>query len=318
MSSMATPSTTSGDAAPEQFPPRQVIVVANPYSGARENRARVEALAAALRGKSLACRIIWQLAELVEIAADPSAPEQYRAIVAAGGDGTLNRVINLQTRLPVFMYPLGNENLFARHFACAGEPGRAAEILDACQTREVDLGRAGERLFAIMASAGFDGDAAHRLSRWRARGETLRRVRSLSYAKPIVASAWHYRYPIIEIDADGRRARGALCMVFNMPQYANNLTLAPDADPADGLLDWLLFERPGSLPLIRYALSVWRKTHRERPDVHHGRAARIRLSAVEPVPLQIDGEAADFAPIDIEVVPRAIRVVVPDGGVCAV
>lgn len=300
-----------GGAAQPPSLPRQVIIVANPYSGAKENRGRVEALAAALGEKGLACRVIWQLTELAEVAADPSAPEQYRAIVAAGGDGTLNRVINLQTRLPVFMYPLGNENLFARHFACAGEPQRAAEILEACQTREVDLGRAGERLFAIMASAGFDGDTAHRLSRWRARGEKLRRVRSLSYARPIFVSAWAYRYPAIEIDADGQRLRGALCMIFNMPQYASNLALAPDADPADGLLDWLLFERPGSLPLARYALAVWRKRHRDRPDVHHGRAARIRLSASEPVPLQIDGEAADFAPIDIEVVPRAIRVVVP-------
>lgn len=290
---------------------REVIVVANPYSGRRENRSRVEALAAAMGERGLSCRVIWQLPELAAVAADPEAAQKYRAVVAAGGDGTLNHVINLQARLPVFMFPLGNENLFARQFEQCSDPARAADILAAGATRTIDLGRAGERRFVIVASAGFDGDTAHRLARWRQQSSGLRRVRSLSYAAPIVAAAFGYRYPLLDIEADGRRVRGALCMVFNVPRYASNLLLTPDADPSDGLLDWIVFERPGSLPLVRYALAVWLRRHRERRDVQHGQARRIRLTASEPVPLEIDGEAADFAPIDIEVAPRALRVVVP-------
>ena len=296
--------------------PRGVMVVANPYSGARENRTCVEALVHALRERQLDCRVVWQLEELVEATADPSASERYRAVIAAGGDGTLNRVINLQSRLPVFMFPLGNENLFSRQFGGCREPRHAAEVVAAGKTRAMDLGRAGERLFAIVASAGFDGDAAHRLARWRQQDDRLRRVRSLSYAAPMLASAWGYRYPLLQIDADGQKVQGALCMVFNMPRYANNLPLAYDADPHDGLLDWLVFEQPGSLPLVRYAMSVWLKRHRERGDVCYGRARRIVLAASEPVPLEIDGEAADYAPVEIEVVPDAIRVVVPQA-MCA-
>lgn len=290
---------------------RQVIVVANPYSGRRENRSRVEALAAALGDRGLQCRIIWQLSELAEVAADPTAPEHYRAVVAAGGDGTLNHVINLQTRLPIFMFPLGNENLFAQQFEGCRDPRRAAEILVAGATQTIDLGRAGQRLFVIVASAGFDGDTAHRLARWRRQSDGLRRVRSLSYAAPIVAAAFGYRYPLLDVEADGRRVRGALCMVFNVPRYTSKLLLTPDADPTDGLLDWIVFERPGNLPLVGYALAVWLRRHRRRHDVQYGQARHIRLSAAEPVPLEIDGEAADFAPIDIEVVPKALRVVVP-------
>jgi diacylglycerol kinase (ATP) len=291
--------------------PRGVIVVANPYSGAKENRVCVDALSRALRDQQLDCRVIWQLGELVEVAADPSAGERYRAVIAAGGDGTLNRVINLQSRLPVYMFPLGNENLFARQFGCCCQPRHAAEVIAAGQTRATDLGRAGERLFAIVASAGFDGDTAHRLARWRQQDDRLRRVRSVSYAAPILASAWQYRYPLLQVEADGRKVQGSLCMVFNMPRYANNLPLAFDADPHDGLLDWLVFEKPGSLPLARYAMSVWLKRHRQRGDVHYGRAKRIVLTSSEPVPLEMDGEAADFAPVAIEVVPDAVRVVVP-------
>ncbi|MGH7136173.1 MAG: diacylglycerol/lipid kinase family protein [Pirellulales bacterium] len=296
--------------------PRGVMVVANPYSGAKENRGCVEALAAALVQRHLDCRVIWDLEELVEATADPSVSERYRCVVAAGGDGTLNRVFNLQSRLPVFMFPLGNENLFSRQFGYCCDPRHAADAIVAGATRVLDLGRAGDRLFAIVASAGFDGEAAHRLARWRGSTDRLRRVRSVSYAAPIVLAALRYRYPLLEIDADGQKLRGALCMVFNLPQYANRLPLAIDADPHDGLLDWLVFERPGSLLLAEYAISVWFQRHRRRNDVRFGRARRILLGASEPVPLEIDGEAAEFAPVAIEVVPDAARIVVPQAA-CA-
>lgn len=291
--------------------PRGVLIVANPFSGAKENRDCVNALADALRQRELDCRVVWDLTELVEITAEPSAAERYRSVVAAGGDGTLNRVINLQSRLPVCMFPLGNENLFSRQFGCCCDPRHTADVIAAGAVRPVDLGRSGERLFAIVASAGFDGEAAHRLAGWRHKTEKLRRVRSMSYAAPIVMSALRYRYPILDIEADGEKLRGALCMVFNIPQYANRLPLAFDADPHDGLLDWIVFERPGNLSLARYAFSVWFKRHRQRGDVRFGRARRIVLSSAEPVPLEIDGEAADFAPVTIEVVPDAARIVVP-------
>lgn len=291
--------------------PRGVLVVANPYSGAKENRDCVQGLATALNERDLECRVVWDLTELVEITADPSAADHYRAVVAAGGDGTLNRVLNLQSRLPVCMFPLGNENLFSRQFGCCCDPRHTADVIAAGVARPVDLGRAGERLFAIVASAGFDGEAAHRLARWRQKTDKLRRVRSVSYAAPILMSALQYRYPLLDIEADGEKLRGAMCMVFNLPQYANKLPLAFDADPHDGLLDWLVFERPGNLPLARYAFNVWFKRHRQLGDVRFGRAKRIVLGAAEPVPLEIDGEAAEFAPVTIEVVPDAARIVVP-------
>lgn len=291
--------------------PPGVLMVANPYSGAKQNRECVSGLAGALRQRHLDCRIVWDLSELVEITADPSAADRYRAVVAAGGDGTLNRVLNLQSRLPICMFPLGNENLFARQFGGCCNPEHTADVIAAGRIRPIDLGRAGERLFAIVASAGFDGEAAHRLARWRQQSEQLRRVRSLSYAVPIVLSALKYRYPILNVEVDGQTLRGALCMVFNIPQYANRLPLASDADPHDGLLDWLVFERPGNLPLAQYAFSTWFERHRQRADVRFGRARRIVLSAAEPVPLEIDGEAADFAPVAIEALPDAARIVVP-------
>lgn len=291
--------------------PRGVAIVGNPYSGASDNLARIEALAGELRAHGLNVRLIWNLDELRETIVDPDFARQYRAIVAAGGDGTLNCVINSRIPVPLAMFPLGNENLFSRQFGHSPDPQRAAAMIAAGKTQIVDLGRAGDRLFSIVASAGFDGEAAHRLAQWRQSAGRLKRVRSLSYLRPIAVAAFRYRYPLLEIDVDGRQFQGALAMVFNLPQYANDLPLASDAVPDDGLLDWIVFARPGSMTLIHYALDVWRGRHRRRADVFYGRAKRVTLSCRQPVPLEIDGEAAGFAPIEIEVVPSAIQVIVP-------
>lgn len=287
-----------------------VAIVGNPYSGANDNLARIKALAQELRRQNLEVRQVWDLDELAAATAEPDFARQFRAVVAAGGDGTLNCVINRRITVPLAMFPLGNENLFGRQFGQSSDPRTAAAMIAAGKTVPVDLGRAGDRLFSIVASAGFDGDAAHRLAQWRRTSDRLKRVRSLSYLRPIAAAAFRYRYPIVEVEADGQRQSGALVMVFNLPQYANDLPLAPDAQANDGLLDWLVFARPGSMRLMRYALDVWRGRHRNRPDVFFGRAKRVRLSCEEPTPLEIDGEAAGFAPVEIEVVPSAIEVIV--------
>ena len=125
-----------------------------------------------------------------------------------GGDGTLNRVINQQRDVPLAMLPLGNENLFARQFGFDGNSQHLAASIAAGRTRRIDLGRAGDQFFSIVASAGFDGDVAHRLARWRQRKTHLRRVRSYSYVRPILASACYYHYPMLDVEADGERFTG--------------------------------------------------------------------------------------------------------------
>jgi YegS/Rv2252/BmrU family lipid kinase len=290
--------------------PPGVAIVANPYSGARANRELVESLVAALRARGLEPHVIWSLDELAATLTSKDLTERYRAVVAAGGDGTLHRVINHELRLPIAVLPLGNENLFARQFGFTREPTALVNAIARNATRWIDLGSVNDQRFSIVVSAGFDGEVAHRLANWRSRGTHLRRVRSHSYVIPVLAAAWHYGYPEVTVEADGQMVRGALAMVFNLPAYCLNLQLAPDAICDDGLLDWVVFRRPGRVPLAGYALSVVLRRHRLRGDVLHGRAREISLRSEEPVPMEIDGEAAGQTPVSIAAIPRAVRVVV--------
>ncbi|MBI1370792.1 MAG: hypothetical protein GC162_19330 [Planctomycetes bacterium] len=291
--------------------PRKIAIAANPYSGKKANRQRLETLTAALRAGGWQPVQMWDKNGLGEALADPDFAGQYRCVVAAGGDGTLLHVINARPPAPVAAYPMGNENLFARQFGLRADPAQLLSILESGHERRVDLGSCNGKLFTIVASAGFDGRVAHDLAAWRAQGDKLRRVGRLSYTRPILRAMFDYDYPTMRVTADGQTFTGCLVMVFNLPQYGLNMPLAPQADPHDGQLDYVIFERPGTMALAGYAMSVFMRRHMRRSDVHTGRARELRIECDYPVPIEIDGDPFNAAPANLRVLPGEMRLLVP-------
>ena len=173
----------------------------------------------------------------------------------------------------------------------------------------MDLARINGRLFSLMAGAGPDAEVVHRVHAAR-QGH----INRLTYVWPTIQALWSYSFPIVEaeIEESGECLTGALVFVFNLPQYALNLPLAREARPDDGLLDLLVFERPGIPNLLRYlARVVGRRQHTLR-DYQHRLVRRVRLSSASDAPLQTDGDPAGVLPATIEVVPGAFTLLVPE------
>jgi diacylglycerol kinase (ATP) len=291
-----------------------ILVAANPYSGAGDNRRRVEALARALAGLGETPRVVWDARERAATLGDRGAMARCRAVVAAGGDGTVAQVINeLPAGTPFAAFPAGTENLFAAAFGFGDDPGALARALAARRTRRIDLGRASapgrSRLFALMLSAGFDAEVVRRLAEWRVAATALRRVRRASYVAPIAAALATYRHPRLCLAAGGAAVTGVYCVVANAPAYALDLPLAPDARADDGALDWIVFERGSLAALASYSWTVWRGRHLGRRDVHAGRAPRVTLDAAAAVPVQVDGDPWGTTPVDADVLPGALTLV---------
>lgn len=288
-----------------------VAVVANPFSGAGPNQQLVARLTKALEEHGLPHRVLWDPRQRTEVLQDPRWQASCKCIVVAGGDGTVGGVINETCAIPIAVLPMGNENLFGRQFKF-WKPERIAAAVARGRLRAVDLGSVDDRLFCVMATVGLDADVVDRVTRWRVRGEKLRRVTRLSYTKPILDSVLRYKYPPVELVADGRVYRGAHAMVFNMDQYATGLHFTPDALHDDGRLHWVVFEKPGMLRGLWYFANVFmRSRHLALPDVHVGSAETIELRTVDgnDAPVQVDGDPAARTPVTVRVVPRALRVV---------
>jgi diacylglycerol kinase (ATP) len=292
-----------------------IVVAANPYRGAARPRARVDALVAALEASGAAVQVVWDAAERAALLGDPGVMADVRCVVAAGGDGTVAAVINeLTSDVPLAVLPTGNENLFARALGFNVAPARLARAIGVGTRQRLDLGRArtstGTRRFGLMLSAGFDADVIHRIAGLRAGGGAPRQVNRAHYLRPVGAAFWGYPHVPLSVTADGATVSGAYCMIANLPDYAMALRLCPGARGDDGLLDWLAFERGGRAALARYAWAVVRQRHARPSDVRAGRARRLTLTSASPVPVQLDGEAAGFTPVEVEVVPAALMVVV--------
>lgn len=292
-----------------------VPIVANPYSGNGPNRKHVDRLAASLKEAGLEPAVVWEPDKRRALLMDPALSQKVRCVVCAGGDGSLGDMVNelnegghLDT-LPISTLPIGNENLFARQFGYELDVASITEAIVAMQTATIDLGRAGGRLFTLMASAGFDAEVVHRMARWRSGAGELRRVTSMAYAPKILRTIATYDYTTLRVETDDQVVEGSHLFVFNLPQYGGGLGLAKHARGDDAMLDWIVFEKPGILSLTDYAWTVLRAKHLGRPDVPHGRTSKLRVTSETPVPMQADGDPAGWTPIEVTVCPAEMRIV---------
>ena len=282
-------------------------ILANPRAGAGKSRRLVDGLVNALRARNLAPAVCWKREELDEVLAC-SRREEIRCVVAAGGDGTLLEVVNRSDGIPATVLPLGNENLVARYCGLSRSGNELAEVIVAGTVRKFDLARANGRHFCLMASVGLDAEVVHRVHR-RRRGH----INRLSYAVPLLQAMQNYPFPIVDVEIEdtGERLRGAIVFLFNLPRYGLGLPIAAGGSAEDGLLDVCVFERPGRLELIRYVAAVLTRRHRKLPDFFHRQARRVRISSLEPAPMQTDGDPAGCLPRIVEVLPSALPLVVP-------
>jgi diacylglycerol kinase family enzyme len=292
-----------------------IVIAANPYRGARHPRERVQALAVTIASAGIPVRVLWDARERARLLGDAREMAGVRAVVAAGGDGTVASVINeLPADVPLAVMALGNENLFARALGVPTDPVALGRAVVAGRTRQLDLGlattSAGGRRFGLMLSAGFDADVAHRMARARSAGGEPRKVGRISYVRPIATALLSYAHTAVAVAAEGAACQGAYCVVSNLPEYALALSLTPAARGDDGVLDWLAFERGGLPALAAYGWAVLRARHESLAHVRSGQARRLTLTSAVPVPVQIDGDPWGFTPAKVEVLPGACRVVV--------
>jgi diacylglycerol kinase (ATP) len=289
---------------------RSIVIAMNPHSGALDRRELVGALEKQLALCGFRVEILTDLELIRTRTCELLDSEELLAVVAAGGDGTISRLLNeLPCETPWAIFPLGTENLMAKYLCHSADPIKFAEIITSGRMASLDLGQANGKRFLIMASCGFDADVVQRLHAQR-KGH----IRHWSYARPIFESIGNYSYPLIEIWVDDRpeplQCRWAF--IFNVPRYAMNLPIVTDADPTDGWLELCSFREGNLLRGLYYLAAVITGRHRYSSESHFCKFKKIRITAVEgqEVPFQIDGDPGGKLPLEIEILPSCFRVMV--------
>lgn len=300
-----------------------VLLSVNPKAGRRSAAGRVERLVELLGERGFQVRIFTDLTEVSAEANRLHAVGQLRALVGVGGDGTAAELTNrTEEGVPITLLAAGTANLFSKYFRLSGKPQRLCQTISDGKWLRLDAGRAAGRLFLVMVGCGFDAHVVQRVHAYRESGRRGGHIGYSSYLKPVLESIRSYQYPEIQVywddpcdeAAEDRSAPVSARWVFacNLPRYGWGLPLAPRAVPTDGLLDLCTFARGSLVSGLRYALAIqlggW---HGRLADCGMRRARRFRITSEEPVPYQLDGDPGGTLPIDVEVLPNRLTVVVP-------
>lgn len=295
---------------------RRVLIGVNPHAGAQNRQALVAELCEELATNDFEATVIQNIDELAGEAGRLLEAGQLRAVVSAGGDGTL-RLIADRTPVgtPLVMLPLGTENLLARYLEHPGNPSELASTIAEGLTVRFDAGRAGERLFTLMAGCGFDADVVRRLHETR-NGH----IHHFSYAKPILDAIRTYDYPELRVYCapEDTPANAELTkeitarwvFVINLPRYAGGLSFSPQASGTDGLLDVCTFKEGSLWYGLLYLSGVVLGQHQEMGDFVRVRTRRLRVEAAGKAPYQIDGDPGGELPVEISVLPGRLTMLV--------
>jgi diacylglycerol kinase family enzyme len=292
---------------------RTVLISLNPRAGSRSCHDRVQAIGESLIRSGFDVRMTSDLAELASLAAEGWNRGNLRAVLAVGGDGTASVVRNhVPLAVPMVPVPMGTENLLGRYVQQSIEPAEVCRTISDGVVVGLDLCSANGKHFLLMVSAGFDAEVIRVLHENR-RGNITRR----SYFLPTLRTIGSYRFPKMRLysQADGASGEPHDCrwmFGFNLPLYALGLPIAPDASAADGLLDVCTFQRGKVASVFRYLWHVQRRTHSALEDavIMHSRRFRLEAHDSPNIPYQIDGDFGGMLPVDVEVLPGDLRLLV--------
>ncbi len=249
--------------------------------------------------------------------------EGYQVIVAAGGDGTVNEVINglMQSKLEGMPIPalgvlsVGRGNDFAGSMGIPTDLPGGFQALVAGKRRSIDVGRVTGgrypqgRYFGNCVGVGFDAITTievHKLPRWGG---------FLGFLVAVLKTVFLYnKAPMATTVYDDKTLtqRSLLISIMNGRRLGGGFLMAPTSEPDDGLFDLCIAEQMSSFAVIKMIPHFTRGDQATQPAIKTGRAAKISITAQDgPLPAQTDGEiiCVDGSHLDIEVLPRQIEII---------
>jgi diacylglycerol kinase (ATP) len=289
---------------------RRLLVIYNPAAGrgsARRLRRFLDRLA------RLAVPVVLREtarrgdAEAFARAADAG---EFDAVVVAGGDGTINEVVNglAAADLPLAILPLGTANVLANEIGLPRDPEELAVIASTGPARPIRTGEvirdSGARRFVMMAGIGFDASVVAGLD-----PGLKRRFGKLAYVAEIIAQLARYRDCRYDVICTGEEISAAAAVVANGRYYAGRFVLAPQAQLETPTLELVLFLRSGRLAVLGYLLALaFGRVHR-LPDVRILRAASLSVASPAGAPVHADGDIVATVPVTIALTARPLRLI---------
>ena len=290
----------------------RVLLIVNPKSGANAAKTVVPKLEEFFLGHNVETEIYYtkhsgDATRRARYAV--SSKKAYDAIVACGGDGTVNEVVNgiADSHQALGIIPLGTENVLATEFDIPFAPLKAAKIILAGKTDRIDVGNANGRHFMLMAGVGYDAHVASRL-----KPMLKKLLGTTAYHITALKELFNYKNHELEIIIDKKAmVKGSYVVAGNTKLYGAELRLTPHADMKDGLLDVCIFKGKDAVGFVHFIIRTFAKKHLTMKEVEYFKAKEVIVKSDKPVLGHVDCELIGNTPITITICPRMLTLIIP-------
>lgn len=310
----------------EQLHKGEWFVIVNPVAGGGHGLADYPQIAKLLRDHNIAHTTVFTEHKFhaTELAVE-AVNKGFRRIIVVGGDGTLNEAVNglfIQTKVApkeilLAVIAVGTGNDWVRTF---GTPSHYSEAIRAiCEGHSFlqDVGKVTyteskfrqTRYMANVAGLGFDAYVISIFNHWKAKGYKGKWL----YIMSILRAYFSYKSTGVCVELDGEQIFNNLLfsMAIGICKYnGGGIQQLPEAVANDGLLDMTLIKPIHWWHIVFRAKKLFNGGIYSIGHIKHARGSHVRILSVPPIKLECDGELMGETPIDIEVVPHAIRVIV--------
>jgi diacylglycerol kinase (ATP) len=304
-----------------------VLFIINPKSGAGRAAREWASLASWLPSTGLQFEAVMttrpmEATEIAQQAVRDSRP----VVVAVGGDGTLNEVVNgffhngapLPTTTKLAMVPLGTGGDFRRTLRIPMDPKEAVQVITSGLARRLDAGcvtykdhngGTGVRHFINIADAGIGGEVVHRVNN----GSKM--LGGIAFTLTGLATLMRWKNKPMEVVVDGHAHQlvAQQVVVANCQYFGGGMRMAPTASPTDGVFDVIMVGDADLYEALRGMSRIRSGTHMDEhnPKIQHEFGKRIAVSSPEEVRIDLDGEQPGFLPALFEIQPSAIEFITP-------
>ncbi len=287
---------------------KEAVIIGNPKAGRNRGKDRLKRCAEILRADGLHVEV-WPT-ERPQHATELAALAEARLVVAAGGDGTVNEVVNgLEMDATLGILPLGTANVLARELGIPLNAEAACKRIIAGQERRIDIGvgtdrKGRERRFTCMAGMGFDAHVVNEVT------PRLKRYLKI-LAFPLAAFKVYLEgdLPPLHVMHGEDTYVAQFAIVANGQYYGGDFRVAEDAALTTGKLEVVLVDRVGRL----LRADILTRILARRPlDLSMRSFTAVELRATSPgahVPVQLDGEVWGRLPMSFRIEPGALKVV---------
>jgi len=240
--------------------------------------------------------------------ASAAVQDNFDIVVAVGGDGTINEIVQGMGNTPLILgiIPNGSGNGLARHLEIPLEPEKAIKLINNLNTRTIDIASINGYPFASIAGLGFDARVANKYRKLKKRG-------FYGYTRVVMMEFFRYREREYTLSFNDQKItrRALLLSIANSNQFGYNTVIAPTAKPDDGLLDIVIVKKfpVGEIPRMIGLLFTGKID--QSSYIESYKTTEIFIVRKRGKRVNIDGEAIKMGKeIFVRIQPAAIKVIV--------